>query len=119
MKKRRAWRRFRFGVSPPTAASITAVAAVTSLTCAGLNLEVRKPDIQWFCMDRATRNVRIGRTEDEVRLPSGNQQLFRFIEPKGFTTAQDKPAGKPNVYRLRPPTNSDVFLYSITPCQKI
>jgi len=85
-----------------------------SLTCAGLNLEVRKPDIQWFCMDRATRNVRIGRTEDEVRLPSGNQQFFRFIEPKGFTTAQDKPAGKPNVYRLRPPTNSDVFLYKGT-----
>ncbi len=40
------------------------------------------------------------------RRPGG----LRFLEPTGFTTQWDAEAAEPNLYRLRPPSSSEVFL---------
>jgi hypothetical protein len=78
----------------------------------GVNLERRQPDLMYFRSDPRTRRVAIGWTEKDVvdATPGVERAALRFLEPAGFTTQWDAPAAEPNLYRLRPPSNSEVFL---------
>lgn len=78
----------------------------------GVNLERRQPDLQYFRADPVTRRVAIGHAENDVRAatPNATRRPLRFLEPSGFTTQWDAEAAEPNLYRLRPPSSSEVFL---------
>ena len=80
----------------------------------GIDLERREPELQWFSTDSSTRQIRIAHTGDDSRIRgnSGNRSSrpIRFIEPRGFTTMWDADVREPNLFRLRPPSNSEVFL---------
>jgi len=78
-------------------------------TSVGLNLAKREPDLKWFSMDLSARRVRVGCNAEEVRTATARMPIM-FIEPMGFTTKWDEPAQEPNLFRLKPPANTDVFL---------
>jgi hypothetical protein len=91
-------------------------------TSVGINLEKREPDLKWFSMDVAGRRILLKNTKEEV-LAAGGQRPMEFVEPLGFTTMWDASAEEPNLFRLRPAANTDVFLIEgasgFEPCKEV
>ncbi|HEY2584855.1 MAG TPA: DEAD/DEAH box helicase [Tepidisphaeraceae bacterium] len=84
-------------------------------TSIGINLLGRAPDIRRFRFCEATRRVRLGLDGDELKrqLPSlGHRppKSGQFVLPAGFLTSIDDKGRQPNLYRLRPPSNSELFV---------
>jgi ATP-dependent helicase YprA (DUF1998 family) len=80
----------------------------------GVNLEAREPKLRYFRTDPAMHSVYTGDTEDEVKqkAPGVKGSPMMFLEPSGFTTSYDDPVTEPNLFRMRPPSNTEVFLLS-------
>jgi len=84
-------------------------------TSVGINLYGRAPDFQLFRFCDATRRVRIGLNQQELerQLPKVGQRSPKsgqFILPSGFLTSIDDVGSRPNLYRLRPPSNTKLFV---------
>jgi hypothetical protein len=78
----------------------------------GINLEWREPELKYYRFSQATRRIFIGNTLQDVVDASPNVAMrpIQFLEPLGFTTMWDAPVEEPNLFRLRPPSNTEVFL---------
>jgi len=81
---------------------------------AGINLEHSEPELKWFSTNGGTRRICIGNTPQEAEVAEGSNPI-RFIEPLGFTTKWDDEVKPPNLFRLRPPSNTEVFLQDGVP----
>jgi ATP-dependent helicase YprA (DUF1998 family) len=84
-------------------------------TSVAINLMGRTPDIKCFRFCEATRRVRIGLDDQALKqeLPSVSgrpPKSGRFILPPGFMTSIDDKGRQPNLYRLKPPSNSQLFV---------
>jgi hypothetical protein len=82
------------------------------LESVGINLEWREPELKFYRFSQASRRIFIGNTLQEVVDASPNVPMrpIQFLEPLGFTTMWDTPIEQPNLFRLRPPSNTEVFL---------
>lgn len=82
------------------------------LESVGINLEWREPELKYYRFSQANRRIFIGNTVQEVLDASANVPMrpIQFLEPLGFTTMWDAPIEQPNLFRLRPPSNTEVFL---------
>ncbi|MGB7157399.1 MAG: DEAD/DEAH box helicase [Tepidisphaeraceae bacterium] len=84
-------------------------------TSVGINLLGRAPNVRRFRFCEATRRVRIGLDEDELKrqLPNVGHRppkSGQFVLPLGFLTSIEDRGSQPNLYRLRPPSNSELFV---------
>ncbi|WP_428939242.1 DUF1998 domain-containing protein [Fontivita pretiosa] len=85
----------------------------------GVDLEKREPDLMYFRISRQTRQIVIGHSAQEVKANTRDMpptaMPWPFLEPAGFTTKHDAPALEPNLFRLKPPSNTEVFLLDGAP----
>jgi len=84
------------------------------LTSAGINLARREPQLEWFSVDDRTRTIAIKPTAEEAQLADGRAPI-KFVQPIGFTTLWNVRPQQPNLFRLRPPSNTEVFLQDGAP----
>lgn len=82
------------------------------LESVGISLEWREPELKFYRFSQANRRIFIGNTLQEVvdANPNVPMRPIQFLEPLGFTTMWDTPIEQPNLFRLRPPSNTEVFL---------
>jgi hypothetical protein len=74
----------------------------------GQTFEVRK---YRFCQSCRTLKTASGLGRIEAVCGCGTRsQEFNYIRPQGFQTFFDDPVVEPNLYRLRPPANTEIFL---------
>ena len=89
------------------------------LVSGGIDLKNRELDVRAYRIcSKCNRVERAGLVQDIPSqcpvcgtVPSGpRSRSFKYIVPRGFTTLIDDPVAEVTLFRLKPPSNSEVFL---------